>query len=387
MEGAGAILGKTKGGKGSGDLRFEMPDQLDVPAGYMERNPADLVHWVGRPSPEVIEALGGSEATEGSISNSLVWFSKNQEEDGRWDCKKHGGQEGHDVGATSLALLCYFGWGMKHNEPCLFQAQVKKALDWMLKIGKEDGDMRGPTPASNGMYDQGMAGIALCEAYGVTKDPVLFVAASNAVKFIVDAQSKSGGWVYGPAGGGHGMDLSVFGWSFMALNSAKQAGIPFDESALIKASNALDYVTFGTNSGVYGYNGPPAESGGAPSMMAVGMFCRQLQKYPPGHGRMKETAEWLRKRPLAQGGFDAYYLYYTTLSLYQHQGEIWEEWNNKMKEVVPPLQIQTGDDAGSWNPGGQYGSYMGRVVMTAMTTLSLEVYYRYLPMYGYQDKK
>ncbi|MEI7902001.1 MAG: hypothetical protein WCK89_17250, partial [bacterium] len=43
------------------------------------------------------------------------------------------------------------------------------------------------------------------------------------------------------------------------------------------------------------------------------------------------------------------------------------------------LQATAGSDKGSWAPAGSYGKEMGRVVTTAMATLSLEVYYRYLP--------
>jgi hypothetical protein len=382
MEGQGSVMGTAKGGAGAGDLKFRMPDELDVPAGFMEKNPADLVHWVGRPSPEVVEALGGSDATEGAIRGSLDWFARNQEEDGRWDCKKHGGEDGHDVAATSLALLCYFGWGMKHNEDCEYRKQVKAGLDWLLKAAKEDGDLRNGN-TRNGMYDQGIGAMALCEAYGVTRDPALFLAASNAVRFVEKAQGREGGWRYQPGQGG---DLSVFGWQFMALHSARLAGVPFNDSTLVKASNWIDWVSSGENGGFYGYDGRDA-TGGRPSMMAVGMFCRQLQKFAPGHSRMKETATWLRTRPLQGGGhLDFYYLYYTTLALYQHQGEIWEEWNKRMKAILPPLQVKTGTQAGSWDPSGQYGTHMGRAVCTGLGTLSLEVYYRYLPMYGYRGK-
>jgi hypothetical protein len=120
-------------------------------------------------------------------------------------------------------------------------------------------------------------------------------------------------------------------------------------------------------------------------MSACGMFCRQLQKTPPTDDRMKETAGLLRTRPLPGNNVDFYYTYYATLALYQHQGEVWEEWNTRMKTVLPPLQRKTGADAGSWDPQGQHGGQMGRCVTTAIGALSLEVYYRFLPMYGYRS--
>ena len=37
---------------------------------------------------------------------------------------------------------------------------------------------------------------------------------------------------------------------------------------------------------------------------------------------------------------------------------------------------------GSWDPIGEWGPKAGRCIITGMATLSLEVYYRYLPMYN-----
>ena len=37
--------------------------------------------------------------------------------------------------------------------------------------------------------------------------------------------------------------------------------------------------------------------------------------------------------------------------------------------------------AGSWDPSGPWGRYGGRLYSTAISTLTLEVYYRLLPLY------
>ena len=40
-----------------------------------------------------------------------------------------------------------------------------------------------------------------------------------------------------------------------------------------------------------------------------------------------------------------------------------------------------GKAAGSWEPTGEWAPVAGRVYQTALCTLMLEVYYRYLPLY------
>ena len=49
--------------------------------------------------------------------------------------------------------------------------------------------------------------------------------------------------------------------------------------------------------------------------------------------------------------------------------------------------MKTGKDNGSWNPSSSMTGDGGRVVSTALATLSLEVYYRLLPMYGFRNEE
>ena len=76
-----------------------------------------------------------------------------------------------------------------------------------------------------------------------------------------------------------------------------------------------------------------------------------------------------------------YYWDYGTLAMYQAGGSGWERWNKALKRSLLGLQNRDGVDAGSWPANGTWGGYGGRVYSTAIATLSLEVYYRYLPVY------
>ncbi len=384
LKGAGDVAGLLVKHAGAGrQVRMNAPEQLDLPEAHGQAISPQLLANPGQLSTEIVEELGGSAATQGAIGQALDWFTRHQESDGRWDIVRHGGKQGHNVAATSLALLCYYGWGAKHNADGPYRDVVRKGLDWLLAQMKAGGDLRGQ---GGDMYDQGMSAIALCEAYGVTRDPKLLEVASNAVAFVCAAQSAGGGWRYRPGEQG---DLSVFGWQYMALRSAELSGVPVSTGVLANADTWLKRVSGGQSGGIYGYQSPSPDR---PAMIPTGMFCRQLAHVPPDEPHMTESADYMKVRPaFGDKGVDGsrlnyYYIYYGTLALYQYQGPIWETWNERMKEVLVAIQHKTGPEAGSWSPsGGGHGGEMGRAVTTAFATLSLEVYYRILPIYGFRN--
>lgn len=372
LTGPGDIVSLHLASDGNGALlRGAMPGELGLPAGFGTKLSPYKMREGGNRSVEQVEGLGGSGATEGAVGKALDWFVRHQEPDGRWAIQKHGGQAGHDVAASGFAVLCYLGWGIKYNQPGKYQQPAANAINWLVSQAKPDGDIRG---AGGNMYDQGIASIALAEAYALTRDPVLGNTVSNIVAFISRSQNpNTGGWRYQPGDPG---DTSVFGWQAMALISASMAGINVPKENLDMAGKWLTSVSGGDKGGLYGYTDKNVTRG----MTAESMFCRQILGMRPDDPKMQESAGYLRLQLPNTGAKDLYYWYYATLALYQHGGTEWDEWNRSLKTVLPQMQVEEGEDAGAWLPAGiQQGESMGKVVSTALATLSLEVYYRYLP--------
>ena len=67
--------------------------------------------------------------------------------------------------------------------------------------------------------------------------------------------------------------------------------------------------------------------------------------------------------------------------MYQLQGPHWERWNESLRGALVATQRKTGPLAGSWDPDAVWGGHGGRVYSTALASLCLEVYYRFLPLY------
>ena len=340
----------------------------DKKSNYELRNPLNR--------NRVLKRLGGSDETEKAIRLSLDWFTRTQEPEGYWDASKHKGGKGHENASTGFAMLCYFGWGARHTEKGPYQVPMSKAVKWLANRVGDDGDLTAGN--SQGMYDQGIATMALAEAYGMTKDPALLDPLRRATRFIIRSQNKEGGWRYRYKS--KDSDTSVFGWEVMALTSARMAGLRLPEDTFTMARKYLDSVSSGKNGGRYSYQG---KKNPTPTMTAEAMFCQQIMGVRPTHPRMADSAELIKINLPQKGRPNYYYWYYGCLSMFQHQGPIWELWNKQIKKTLLDMQTRQGGQAGSWEPKGQWTSGKGgRVMSTAMATLSLEVYYRYLPMYS-----
>jgi len=128
-----------------------------------------------------------------------------------------------------------------------------------------------------------------------------------------------------------------------------------------------------------------------------------LAGYQPGHGpTMAMTAELLFSRMLLADELtgeaqeeasqfltqhlpdsrraDFYGWYYGSLSLLQLQNDAWKKWNERTRETLIRMQKRGGKDDGCWESNVQWGDRGGRIFSTALGALTLEVYYRYLPI-------
>lgn len=328
----------------------------------------------------VMYKLGGTPATESAVDRALAWLATQQETNGCWSIKKSGGQDGHDVAATAFALLSFYGRSERHDRPGKYRDTVDAGLRWLLREEiMLTGDLRGRRPGGQGMYDHCIGTLALGEAYGLTKDPELYDPLQSAVFFLVDAQgTNSGGWRYSPREEG---DMSVSGWGIMAVKSAEFSGIHVQQKTFEGVRKWLKSVGNGPNSGQFSYQ--PGGGHASPAMHATGFFCSQLMGLSPNTRKALEAANALL--PIPQHGqkaslstADIYFLYYGTLAGYQYQGDKWRKWRSLMHEKL----LATQEPDGSWMIAGGHAAAMGKVIVTALATLSLEAHYRYTPLYG-----
>jgi len=337
---------------------------------------------------EAAKTLGGSEDSEEAVERGLQWLTRNQYPDGHWSIDDFPGETSESLGegsfvsnsaATGLSLLAFLGAGYTHQSG-KHQEVVDRGMKWLVEHQKPDGDLFADETKYVWFYSHGIASIALCEAYGLTKDPALRAPAQKALDFIVESQHKEfGGWRYRPQ---FESDTSVSGWQLMALKSGEMAGLKVPKEAYTGVSRWLDSVESKSAAGQFSYH--PREEV-SPAMTAEGLLMRQYLGAKREDAQLIAGANYLRTHLPDFGQRDAYYWYYATQVMFHMQGDHWNEWNNGLRDLLVTTQSKEGSVSGSWDPSrpspDKWANGGGRHYLTCLNLLMLEVYYRHLPLY------
>jgi hypothetical protein len=342
--------------------------------------------------------------TEEAVERGLEFLARSQQEDGSWSFQKFAGATDDDTGmihsdtaATGLALMAFLGGGYDHFED-KHRDTVRRGLHFLLRQQTDNGDLyMAQDPESHRsawLYSHAIASIALTEALGMTGDQELRLPAQRAIDFIEAAQDRQyGGWRYEP---GVDSDTSVAGWQLMALKSGELAGLTVQRGTYDAARKWLDRAQVRGDGSQYTYN--PTQPNKQyltdqrrPTMTSVGLLMRLYLGWDRTRPEFKRGAEHILQYPAAYGTSsnpmrDTYYWYYATQFMFHMRGDYWQRWNNTLYPLLIGSQITQGALSGSWNPGGniadRWGPQGGRIYVTTMNLLSLEVYYRHLPIYG-----
>lgn len=384
-ESIGPALSSTGRGLGSlrGNVSGEFDPRLPMMAPFSGRQEESRARMVRRE--------GGTVESEKAVELGLAWIARHQRTDGSWglDTSSSCGAPGcpatpamtSDTAATGLALLPLLGAGHTHTKKGRFQKTVERGLAFLVKSQKPSGEIYTGGDFNSLFYSHAIATMALCEAYGLTKDKRLKEPAQRAIFYINRNQNKAdGGWRY--AFGQEG-DTSVVGWQVFAMRSAHLAGLEVNKAVLKRTREFLDRVSTDKIKSSYAYlpgRGP------SPTMTAEGLVCRQLLGWPKrNEGLIVGTASVFAHLEQSKDR-NIYYWYYATQLLHNMRGKMWERWNTRVRDGLIAMQVTgKGCDLGSWDPinpqPDEWGSRAGRLYTTSLSLLTLEVYYRYLPLY------
>ena len=357
---------------------------------------------------EGIRLRGGSGASENAVEAALRWLAEHQDDEGKWHyigftrhcppddvCRGTGTYRhsslpgGASIGVTGLTFLAFLGAGNTHLEGDHKQTAAK-ALNWLLSIQDPRAGSFNAGKKRTSIYNHAIATLALAECYAMTRDAKLRPHLVRAVGFLNQAQQRNGGWDYQDIRTNRN-DTSVTGWVVMAYKSARSAGIDVPNKTINGLRRHFDRVT--SDRGYTCYTSPTSSPDGM-ALNAVGMLANLYLGADRTDRLVRRQTALLLKDPPAwhklagRKGHDhsMYYWYYGTLAMYQVGGREWAVWNSHMRDMLIRNQCTEGHARGSWDPEGYWAKhYAGRVYSTALCTLNLEIYYRYLPLHQRAD--
>ena len=341
---------------GSSRLPFEVKKLavlplLLLPAGaFAQETPSQQRVAKARLSPEVQTAIG----------KGLAYLAKTQKADGSWGTN-------HAVADTSLALMAFMLQGhVPGRAP--YGRNMDRAIAYLVNVGKKGHMGYLGTPNNHaGMYEHGLAILALSEAWGQSMNPDIRTALKRAVEVTINAQNHQGGWRYTPEP--RDADLSMTVMQIMAINSAKEAGISVPDATL---KNAVKYVLScqDESSGGFGYNGPngPGFARTAAGVISL-IMCGQRD-----HPAVRRGMVFLRVYPNSKFSGGSHFLYahyYAIQCMYQSGDADFNAWYPKITKALLTKQAASG--GWSISEGDAYS--------TSLSILILGVPYRFLPIY------
>ena len=374
------------------------------------KSPVTMKSMTGSRTPGSIGAMTrggagyGDAQTEGAVLKALRWLKKTQNSNGSWNPSP--------ISNTGLAILSFLAHGETPSSK-EFGYTVQKAMQFLIdslgrkkdKTGQDVVTFKG---TDGNEYATLIATYALCEAYGMTRNPNTKIVAMQTLQRIVDNQGPTGGWDYGMNKTSTRDDMSYAGWALQALKAGKMAGLHpkgLDE-CIKKAIKCLKTRNF--KGGGFNYTA----GGGPTGLTATGCLAMQLLGYM-NETEVKTALDTMRPwLPSFEGnkgkrlsealpvGNPQYYCYYAAQCKYQAgmcagatpaNVKTWQDWNVAMKALYPstiitlPETIEGPDGKprkiGYWkmNKAEQTCGSGGDTMATCLCALQLMVYYRYLP--------
>lgn len=379
---------------------------------------------------QAVKRFGSDHETERAVEMGLRWLANHQDPDGKWhgtqfadldvgkkrsvDPSMRFGRQDLNVALTGLALLAYLSADHTSKKAkSIYRETVRRGQEWLVWSQLDDGSFHEASVMTRGgfnyfHYELGIGALALSEAFAMTQDSRLQEAAQRTLWKVFINQLPGAGWRYNLR---HDTDTSVVGWMAMAIKSAVLGGLDIDPRCRLGSLMWFDDICTrpetaedpkdadATYDGDVGSDSSEEatakykkdKDGLLGNAAAIAGSNRIFLGYARSHPFCVGVARYLEKRPVKWGRgkqenlkrlyFPLYYFYYGSLFMFQMGGEYWKEWNKTLKKELLAAQLKAPpSQAGAFPPLGMGAKIGGQIYSTTMCILSLETYYRYLPM-------
>ncbi|MBN1590002.1 MAG: terpene cyclase/mutase family protein [Pirellulales bacterium] len=308
-----------------------------------------------------------TEETETAVQQALAWLAARQHDDGSFGSGDWRG----NVAVTAIAGMAFMSGGSTPNRGP-YGAQVNRTVDYLMKQTEENGFIINRDAVSQGpMYGHGFATLFLAECYGMSRRAELREKLARAVKLIVDAQNKEGGWRYQPDS--IDADVSVTICQVMALRAARNAGLHVPKKTI---DRCIDYVKKCQNpDGGFAYqlNRDRQSMFARSAAGVVALYSAGVYEGP----EIEKGLDYLTRfvpgsRQAARVDHYFYGQYYAAGAMWLSGGARWQKWYTAVRDDLLDRRV---DNARYWTSLSYTDDYA-----TAMACIVLQMPNDYLPI-------
>ncbi|NUN51779.1 MAG: terpene cyclase/mutase family protein [Planctomycetaceae bacterium] len=363
--------------------------------------------------------------TEKSVQMGLEYLARHQDQDGAWDpqgfrsrcdlsptCSASTGTRVQEdpSGRTGIAVLAFLGAGYS-PESGKFKTAIRRGLEYLMARQQVHGDYL--TNDLIGGYNRPIALQAYAEGYAVTHDERFLPFVRRGVDFLTQIQNSIGGWRYRVEV--QTSDSSVAAWMLFAMKAAEKAGVEvrpvvyegcrmlFERYSVRvpKDGPREDFVDIDPSYGfevgkdtTYEFRTGYQDQAYAPThaTTALGLMSHILLGFRRSHPFCIGSANHIVAKQMPEAPKDGdwgkvnikqeypiYFFYYGTLAMHQMGGRYFRKWNEQVRTLLPETQVKEGCSRGAWI-GKNLDGIFGSIYTTATGVMTLETYYRYLPV-------
>ncbi len=308
--------------------------------------------------------------TEAAIERGLSYLARKQDRQGSWS--NLGGYGAYPVPMTALAGLALLMDGNTTTQG-RYAPQVDRAARYLQRSSLPSGLIAQTENEARPMYGHGFGMLFLSQLLGMTENPErakeIREVLQRGVVVTGKAQSRDGGWIYTPGGGGDEGSVTVT--QVQALRSCRNVGVAVPKSVI---DQAMAYLANSQNSdGGIRYSLRQAGGPSRPPLAAAAVCCwYNAGEYTnPRAARALGYCKDTLKPDQVNQGHDFYAHFYYAQALYLSKTPFWDEYFPKRRDRL--LAQQRSD--GSWQGDG-----VGDVYGTAIALVILQLPYNQLPI-------
>ncbi len=329
-----------------------------------------------------IAKYGGSEETERAVELALQWLKRRQSADGAWSVDAENSKPSLIVnGTTGLTALPFLIAGCL-DSTSEYKDAVEKGLNYLIQHGKTGENIKGVRFHEPGepFYNHALATLALGEAYVMTRNKAYLEPAQGGLEYILYSQNPDSGIWDGDA---YPSDHIINTYwivetlrAYSKLHIYKKSSYDSLGKTTQNVQRFLDSIQNATNDA---RSVPDSITTKAAQELLLRMYLNRFDAISD----LEDSVESLYKSGPTN---DSYYNYIATQIAFHYGGAPWKDWNFAMREKLINTQIQEGEKAGSWDFSKEQnrqnvGFPSSPLIDTALSALTLEVYYRSKPLY------